>query len=318
MALVTVRHRVRIRIATCLLGCIFVISSPLHGYAFLQHEKKVYGVIGEADMYNTNIEVYHTFREPTPILDSSDEAKIYWTLLKKAFFPNLALFEFGVYPMPCFGVYLKEYHRSLYNSMEISKGFNLVHSATVGFEEPYAYSLFFGNIAHFQKKGQGNTPGKAYMGYLLSLGDYHIHQDEMIMTKWMELEWKIKGEFTDDEKTMDWSFRVGAKFYEHVDIRDSLYIALKRNRIDFFQKKFSFTKNSSFEWMYRFDDRTYQARSISMIYGKSLVIGKSKHALNMSVGFVWEIATPYHDSLQWLAEQDSQELQILVRPQFMF
>lgn len=316
MTSVTPRHPMSIRIAILFLGCISLIASPLYGYTFLQHEKKVYGVMGEADMYNTNIEVYHTFRESTPVLDSSDETKIYWMLLKKAFFPNLALFEFGVYPMPCLGVYLKEYHRSLYDSFAISKDINLIHCATIGFDEPYAYSLFFGNIAHFQKKGNENTPGKAYMGYLLSTGDYHIHQDEMITTKWTELEWKIKGEFTDDEKTMDWSFRLGAKFFEHPEINDNFYISLKRNRIDFFQKGFSFTKNSSFEWMYRCDNISYQAQSISMIYGKSLVIGKSKHALNLSVGFVWEMTTPYHNSLKWLA--DSQGIQVVIRPQFMF
>ncbi|MFH1714578.1 MAG: hypothetical protein ABH857_00060 [Elusimicrobiota bacterium] len=298
---------------------IIICNSLSYAFIVYKYETSNSGIECEIDPYYSYSEFYRAFGAEIPIYDTSNEIYIYKDLFKKSFIPKLILFEISVYPAPYIGTYIKRAHRDIYDTFQINDSLNLIQAITIGFEEPYAFSVFFGNIARFKDTAKKDkAQGKAYMGYLISAGGYHIKSNELIETKWTEFEWKVKGEHKSEIKKMSWSFRIGAKIFQSRDINDTLYISLKRNRVDYNDTVISMFKNSSFEWIYRFESRTYNPESITILFGKSFPFKRSKKSLNLSIGAVWEIGSRYKGSLGWLNDEDKSDFQIIIRPGFQF
>ncbi|MFC1566558.1 hypothetical protein ACFL4A_01800 [bacterium] len=294
-------------------------SSNLFGLRILKNEKPTYGYELKLDMYYTYFEIYKTYWKEIKYYDLSNELFIYYDMLKSSWLPKLILFEVSTYPMPLLGVYVKRSYKRFYDNAELTEEFNWIKSITLGFEEPYALSVFLGNIAKFKKKfAETEREGKAYMGYLLSTGKYHIKNNEQIESNWLEAEWKIKGDYGDENKNMNWSFRFGGKFYEHKDIDGTLYVSLKRDRIDYRVFDLSLFRNSSFEWKYTFKRLGLDPLSLTFIIGKSVPIGKSKKAFNLSIGFVWDIQSIYSGEIAQIVEDKGSDFQILIRPHIFF
>jgi len=79
--------------------------------------------------------------------------------------------------MPCLGVLIKRNMENFYEANNIGDDFNLVKVITAGFEEPYAFSVFMGNVVSFKKPGEKRVAGNhGYMGYLFSLQLQGIYQ----------------------------------------------------------------------------------------------------------------------------------------------
>ena len=113
------------------------------------------------------------------------------------------------------GVYTKKYHRKTYDDAYVTDEFNYIKAMTAGFEEPYALSFFMGDVVTFTNpKGERESKNKGYLGYLLSLGDKHIKDNEIIDEEWYELEIKVKGDRDFDTHKLGYSFRLGIKMHE--------------------------------------------------------------------------------------------------------
>lgn len=185
----------------------------------------------ELDPYYSNVGVFIPLTEaPMKEIEIGDETIIYRELLANIFTPRFLLVEASVYPLPVLGVYLKEQQESLFESGQISDDLNIVEALTEGFEEPYALSFFVGNVVRFASPRSRifRAINKGYSGLLISVGDQHIKDSELIDDNWYEVEWKLKGDRRIDEIYHSWSFRIGAKIHDNPDIADVNYLGVRR------------------------------------------------------------------------------------------
>ncbi|MDY6905015.1 MAG: hypothetical protein SWH61_10040 [Thermodesulfobacteriota bacterium] len=271
----------------------------------------------EWDAYYTSAAVIFCMTdEPIPKVGEKNEFDVYKDLLKQSFVPRHLLFEASVYPMPSLGSLIKQDQRRFYDKAEVIDGFNLLTAITAGFDEPYAVSFFTGNVVSFEKKGEARKAGNnGYMGYLISVGDYHIKDNTFIYDRWCEIEWKLKGDRVFTNQTLSWSFRVGTKIHNHPDITDSVYISLRRSRLDFDAPAESFLKNSGFEYTFSATEGTFKPISHHFSVDKKWPIKDKKIAFSLVLGFVWETDRKYTGNL---SRNKSSDFQLFIRPNIYF
>ena len=284
-------------------------------YTLFSREYGRSGCDVDVDPYYSSIEVFTGLaKEPRPHLGETSEKEIYRYLFQRAFLPRVLLVEFSCYPMPCLGVAIKRNLRDHYDRVQVSETTNLVNLVCEGFQEPYATSLFLGNLVSFTPKGAAeNISGKAYMGYLVSAGNYHIKDSNLIEDHWAEIEWKIKGERITDKRKMKWSYRIGTKQHDNPYIMDVMYFSVSRDRVDF--EEGSFLNNAGAEYTVDFDYRKMEAVRHFFLVGKSFPT-KKKYAFKLQVGFIWERGDIYTGPLQRLNGKD--DFGYIFRPNIVF
>ncbi len=271
----------------------------------------------ELDAYYSSVDLIASLTDkPIPDVGEKSEFEIYKDLLMSSYLPRFLLLEASVNPMPCLGVLIKRNAEDFYEDTQVSGDFNLVQTVTAGFEEPYAFSLFLGNVVSFQRPGEERKAGNnGYMGYLASAGNYHIKDNELIDDNWYEVEWKIKGsrEFVTQE--LQWSFRIGGKFHGNPEIADVLYIAFRRSRLDYEASAKSILKNSGFEYTFDMDSRSFNPVRSYLSVDKKWPFKNEKFAFTLALGFMWEANRKYSGSL---GEQGVDNFQVFLRPNLEF
>jgi len=266
--------------------------------------------------------MYYTFaftKEPIPQETVKHEALYYWHMLKNFYLPRYVLIETSAYPLPISGVYLKKYATEFYNEAEITHGLNIIKAVTENFPEPYAVSLFLGNVANFVTGEDKKVVGKGYSGLLFSFGERHIVDNIMVHDWWFETELKLKGSDLRERHKLSWSYGLGMKFHFNPEIRDIIYLSIKRNRIDYKKGKLNaflgfFVYDSTQEFKINFDLREFYKGEItilSFLFGKNFPIGKGTVTLSLGLGFIYNFKSGYTGSLK--AEID-RPWSILVRP----
>ena len=104
----------------------------------------------EPDAYYTSLGLYVALtKSPIPHVGDQSEKELYLTLLSRAYAPRFLVIEGSVNPLPYAGTYIKERHTNFYDEARVTGSFNWIKAVTAGFEEPYAYSVFLGNIVDF-------------------------------------------------------------------------------------------------------------------------------------------------------------------------
>ena len=228
--------------------------------------------------------------------------------------PRFLIFEASVNPLPLAGVHLKKQSRSLYDKGDIGEQ-NIFQSATAGFEEPAALSLFLGNVIDFKPvKKRKYAEGKGYIGYLLSVGNEHIKDNELIQDKWIEGEWKVKGDRKRDETKLQWSFRAGAKLHANSDIADVFYIGLRRSRVDYGVRRFSFFYNSGVMYKFDFDVKTFSPIQHQLVLDKKFPMPSFKAVPTLAFGFLYRTQDKYTGRLR----DSTDDFQILLQPNLEF
>lgn len=269
------------------------------------------------DAYYTSADLILSLTDaPIPKVGEKNEFEVYRDLLKSSLVPRFLLLEASVYPMPCLGGWIKHQERDFYDDSELISGLNLVNAVTAGFDEPYAISVFAGNVVQFKKKDE---PGKAgnngYMGFLFSAGDYHIKDNDFIYDQWCEIEWKLKGDRIFSNQKLTWSFRLGGKIHDHSDITDSIYVSLRRSRLDYEAPASSILKNSGFEYTFHVTSDGFQPISHYLSVEKKWPIKDKKIAFSLAVGGVLETSRKYTGSL---SRNKSSDFQVFIRPNIEF
>jgi len=254
---------------------------------------------------------------PIPTISSDSEAVIYRDLIEGSLVPRFMLLEASVYPMPILGTYIKSHSPSLYDEGEISHtGVNVIESATAGFQEPWAMSAFFGNIANLERPGQEQGSNNlGYTGYLISAGAQHIKDNVLIQDKWYELEWKIKGDLNDAGQKLSWSFRVGGKFNANPYITDVMYVGVHRNNLDFNQPFLSWFKNSDVDLQLSFSQHGAQVLREELVFGKKYPFPERGFSLTMDIGFIWDSIDEYTGPLR---TDKNSSLTLVLRPGLEF
>jgi len=251
-------------------------------------------------------------RSPTPDAGERTEAQIYWSLLRGALVPRFLVLEASVNPMPCLGVLAHEWAGG-YRAADVGHGLNLVRALTAGFDEPFALSLFVGNVADFDVRGRRDVRGRGYLGVVVSGGLGHIKDNALVDDRWVEAELKLKGDRVSEEMKLSWSFRVGVKLHDSPWITDTAFLGLRRSRVDY-QDGSLLLANSGVE--YRFD-ASLDGRPLRHFFlvDKKWPLGKGRAALVLGVGALWEAGATYRGVL---AERTAEAWQVLLRPNVVF
>ena len=270
----------------------------------------------ELDPYYSNIGWYINFNsKKIPVVNDDKEENIYKKLISDAALPQYMLLEFSIYPLPALGAYIKSEHESFYNDMDIGHDINLIQAFTIGFEEPYALSLFFGSVVRYKRNNENiKNKNKGYLGYLISFGDQHIVNNELIDDHWYEIEWKIKGDLDFKNKILSWSFRIGSKQHEHDNIQDVVYLSFRRNHFNNSKDNWSWINNSDLEYTIELHNETGDLVQQQILVTKKWGLNKeNKQALNFGIGLIQQ-RHKYTGSLA----PDEEEYRLIIRSNFQF
>lgn len=275
-------------------------------------------VIREFDPYYTDVGVNIPLtNKPIPTIQSTSEAVIYRELIKGSLIPRYMLVEASIYPMPLLGTYLKASEPNFYGEGRVGRsGINIIESATAGFQEPWAVSAFFGNIAKIVRPGEVRTGSNiGYTGYLISAGSKHIKSNTMIDDHWLELEWKIKGKVDYSDEKLGWSFRVGTKLHNNKNITDVIYVSIFRSNLNAHFPFLSWINNSALDVKLHFSENTSHLVRQEYIVGKKYPkIGRS-YTPTLDVGVVWSSPEEY---LGILRTSNSDTWTLVFRPSAQF
>lgn len=272
----------------------------------------------ELDPYYSNMSFSIPLTDaPIPEITDKNESAIYSQLLKNAFSPRFLLLEAAVFPMPLLGVGAKKYTTEFYNHFNVGDDdLNLMEAITAGFQEPYAFSLFFGDMVSFVKPGEDKVcSNKGYMGYLFSYSNQHIKHNVLIPDNNLESEWKLKGDRIFAEEKLSWSFRVGAKIHDNPDISNSIYLGFRRSNLDFSADFLSIFDNSSIDFRWDFSARNGHPLRQEYIIGKKIPIPAWRVAMKLDVGVIWEAPSSYSGRLR---DSDHQAVVAVFRPNIEF
>lgn len=272
----------------------------------------------ELDPYYSNVSLSIPLtNEPIPEISGKDEFAVYRHLFKNALFPRFILLEAAVFPMPLLGVSTKKYTPEFYRLFNVgSRDLNLLEAVTAGFQEPYAFSLFFGDLVSFVKPGEEKIcSNKGYMGYLFSYSNQHIKRNVLVPDHNLESEWKLKGDRIFADEKLSWSFRVGAKTHENKDISNTVYLGFRRSNLDFSADFLSFLDNSTIDFRWDFSIKDGRPLRQEYVIGKKIPISRWRVAMKLDVGFIWEDPETYSGKLR---DTNHQSVVAVIRPNIEF
>jgi hypothetical protein len=238
-------------------------------------------------------------KNPIPVLSGASETQVYSHLLSSAARPNSFLVEVGVYPLPLAGVAARSWVPNYYPRVAIA-GVNLVRAFTesVNFTEPWSVSVFAGHVVSF-KAEDSSVQGHGNIGLLCSYGYYHIKDNTLCPDHWGEFELKLKVDKGGKDLQYATSYRIGTHLHSSRDIRDIIYVCLRRERTDFVEKGFSLIRNTNFELRGDLSYQPLQVLSLSAEAGKKypFKVGKHSYVVGLSLGLTWNINNPYDGAL---------------------
>jgi len=271
----------------------------------------------EPDAYYTSLGMYIALtKTPIPHVGEQSEKELYLTLLSRAYAPRFLVIEGSVNPLPYAGTYIRERHASFYDEAQTTGSFNWLQAVTAGFEEPYAVSVFLGNIVDFSIPEEKTSKGIGYSGLLYSAGTYHIKNNVLIRDDWWEMEWKVKGDRKTQDQKLSWSFRFGTKLHDNPDITDIYYLSFRRSRLDYRPKATSIFNNSGFEYTVDMQRGTFTPVRHYFFVDKKWPFASRKMAFSLATGFIWESAKKYSGALA--ANHTGSQTQIILRPNIEF
>jgi len=270
----------------------------------------------EIDAYYSNVSAFIDLDSANEITDANgySESKIYKDLVLNSLSPNVFLIEAAIHPMALGGLYFRHEHEEQYNEVQLDD-FNWVKTITAGFEEPFSLSFFVGRMMVFkQKKDEHIGKNRAYIGYLVDIGNYSIKDNFAHQDKWVNIEFKLKGTREKEEADLDWSFRVGARFHENHDFVDTVYFGARRKSIDYKKTIYSFVYNSAFNTMIAFDAKKFKLNEAEFVVEKSFPVSWSeKMSFGIGIGYLYYGDNKYSGALK---EDGVDNHQLIIRPNF--
>lgn len=271
----------------------------------------------ETDLYYSNLSLNIPLSDtPIPHIADAGEVEIYSRLFFNSLVPRFMLLEAAVMPMPLVGVALKEYTPDFYGIADIGKNQNVIQWITAGFEEPYSFSVFLGDMVKFDRPGEEHlSSNKGYMGYLLSYSNQHIKNNVLIPDHSLEAEWKMKGERSFKEEKLSWSFRLGAKVHENPNIANTFYIGFRRSDLDFRVNPFEFLRNSTFEVRWDLGAKNGNLLRQEYVLGKKFPIKAWDVAFKLDLGLIWEDPARYTGTLH---DSSGSNITFVLRPNIVF
>jgi len=272
----------------------------------------------ELDAYYSNASIFIDLDPTHEITDASNysELDIYTDLLLNTFSPNIMLFEASLHPVSIAGLYFRQNHEDIYDEARIEE-MNVVKVLTAGYEEPYSLSFFIGRMMVF-KNAKNNRVGKnrAYMGYLVTIGDYTIKDNQAHNDKWVNVEFKLKGTREKENSDLDWSFRVGAKIHDNPNFADTIFIGARRSSINYNRSVWSLSYNNAFSTLLAVSTDTFELTDAEIILEKKWPIKSSrKISFGLGLGYLYNSGQKYRGTLK---DEGINNHQLIFRPNLKF
>ena len=298
---------------TLLLG-LFALNANLYAEDLVEYDY-------ELDAYYSNISAFIDLDKNHDIKNASDEteAEIYSNLMANSFKPNIFLVEAAIHPMSIFGLYFRKNNEDLYTEAKL-QDFSFVKALTAGFEEPYAFSFFVGRMLVFKNKESFDNErvgkNRAYIGYLVSVGDQTIKDNLVYYNRWINFEYKLKGTREQKERDLDWSFRVGYKANTNEGFKDTVYIGARRSSIDYKKSPWLLLYNSAFDVMLESSAEDFYLTSAKVTVEKKFPLSWShKASIGIEVGYLYLSSERYSGALR---DDGVNNHQLILRPNLKF
>lgn len=234
--------------------------------------------------------------KPIPTIQSDDYAVLFRGLMEDSLLPHYMQLQADVFPVPVLGTYLKSHSPHTYKKGDLSNtGVNLVESSTTSYQDPWAVSAFFGNIADLRLPGQPQGSNDiGYAGWLISAGAQRLKDNVLIQDKWYKLEWQIRGAVNGQGEKLDWNFRIGSKFNANPYVTDVTYIGIERQNLDFNKPFLGWLNNSHLDLELSFSHDGGRVVREQLVVGKKYPFPERGYAVTLDTGVVWD--SPYEYS----------------------
>ena len=207
------------------------------------------------DAYESYASLFYNVKKGPPReIKARNEMEFYWKLFLHSLKPYYFLVQSSDYPLPHATALFKQNNRRSYHDLDwdlSSTETNVLEMLASGYEEPYAFSLFLGYLTPFWQITEPNEKrqiGSAISGFVLTIGNRHIRDLELIGDNWYEIKWSLKGDKGTKAHHMKWNTQLGGKFHNHPEIFDTFFFRLYRDHLDREHYGLSFWQNSSFEY----------------------------------------------------------------------
>ena len=273
---------------------LIIFVNSLEGEAIIEYDY-------ELDAYYSNVSAFIDLDPDQEITNAIDmtERDIYTNLFLNTFSPNILLFEASVHPMGIFGLYFRAENEDLYTKANIQDT-NFVKAITAGFEEPYGFSFFVGRMMVFQNTKEDRIgKNRAYMGYLITVGDSMIKDNVAYTNRWVNIEYKLKGTRIKEEVDLDWSFRIGTKINGNRDFVNTVYIGARRSSINYRKSVWSLLENSAFSTMLAVSSDSFEFTEAEMIIEKKFPLSwPQKMSFGLEVGYLYNSSEKYRGVLR--------------------
>ncbi len=268
----------------------------------------------ELDVYYTNVSAYIDLDKDNEIIDATSysETEIYSDLLLNSFTPNIFLVELAVHPMGIAGLYFRQNNEDMYNRAKF-EDFNWIKPLTAGFEEPYSISFFIGRMLVFKNKEQDHIgKNRAFIGTLVTIGDYTIKDNRAYHDTWGVAEFKLKGTREKKDRDLDWSFRVGACVHDNHDFANTIYVGARRSSIDYKKSDWSFIHNSAFSAMVAVSADNFKLSDAQVMIEKKWPLSWSeKMSFGLEIGYLYSGDDKYRGGL---SSEGIDNHQLIFRP----
>lgn len=308
---------------------------PLGVYADLEKAGFIADEVHRRVLWDYTLDAYYTSGDmiinftdkPIQNIGEEGEFKVYRNLMLSSLVPQYGILEASVNPMPVAGVLVRQNANELYQRAQLGgESFNLIRAATNGFQEPYAISLFLGNVVRYtplrrtqeereKNRQSGYQSSLGYVGYVISYGSHHIKDNELFPDHWVELEWKVKGDQLFTLLKLQWAFKLGVKLHQNQNIADVVFIGIRRDRLDYLADAWDFLENSGYDLRVDFKTNDLKPARVYFEVNKKWPV-RNALAMTLALGFLWQSESLYSGPLD--NYPGGENFQILLRPNIQF
>jgi hypothetical protein len=270
------------------------------------------------DPYDSNLGLNIPLADKAiPTIQSDDYSILFRDLMVDSLVPHYLQLQADVYPVPILATWLKSHSPHTYNKGDLANtGVNLVESSSTSYQEPWALSAFFGNIAKLRLPGEAQQDNNiGYSGWLIGAGAQHLKDNELIQDKWYKLEWQIRGDLNGQEEKLSWNFRIGSKFNANPYITDVTYLGIERNNLNFQKPFLSWLDNSHYDLELSFSHHGGRVVRERFIIGKKYPFPNDGYAVTLDTGIVWDSAYEYSGPLR---DSSKSDLTLVFQPSIEF
>jgi hypothetical protein len=313
---------------------LFFYSSQNFCQSIAFHSKPLgYHVVGQMtfDIYKPYASIYFNMKRlQKPVaLQKGEEKEIYLRLGRRLLFPTYLLFQITGYPLSALSSYLETDRYDTYNRFTVYSDLNMLRSIGVGFEEPYAFSIFLGNVLFLAYQDSAanrlKQSGSALAGFLISTGKHQIYNNIYLHDSWYQIELMLVGNLNEPKRRkILWNFRIGAKFHQNEFLRDMFTLSIERSHTNWRSTGWSLVKNSIFKYQAHLpipssDDSTPGASHL-ITYGKKFPINlfHRKVFFVLGIGMRWEWVRFYDHNLDQFDPDPKSQLIWLIQPNLEF